>query len=270
MSMSVVSQKAGDGVAAPLGVFDSGIGGLTVAAALMRRLPGESLTYLGDTARVPYGTKSPEVIRRYALRCSQFLVEQGAKLVVIACNTASAAALDVVRATIGTPVVGVIEPGAELAARTTKNGRVGVIGTESTINSGSYQRALAALDPRIEVFTAPCPLFVPLAEEGLAGHHATRLLAEEYLRPLVASGIDTLVLGCTHYPLLVPVIADVCGSGVAIVNSADAVAEAVAAQVGAACVGEPRHRFYATDVGERVKRVGGDFLGSALAEVELG
>ncbi len=256
-------------VTAPLGVFDSGIGGLTVAAALMRRLPGEALAYLGDTARVPYGTKSPEVIRRYALRCAQFLVGQGAKLVVIACNTASACAVDVVRDTLDMPVVGVIEPGAALAARTTKNGRVGVIGTESTINSGSYQRALAAHDPHIDVLTAACPLFVPLAEEGLAGHHATRLLAEEYLRPLVARGIDTLVLGCTHYPLLVPVIADVCGSGVTIVNSADAVAEAVATKVGASGGGHPRHRFYATDVSDRVKRVGGAFLGSVLEHVEL-
>jgi glutamate racemase len=254
---------------APIGVFDSGIGGLTVAAALMRRLPGEALAYLGDTARVPYGTKSPEVIRRYALLCSQFLLDQGAKLLVIACNTASAAALDVVRETLDKPVVGVIEPGAELAARTTTNGRVGVIGTESTINSGSYQRALAALDPRIEVFTTPCPLFVPLAEEGLAGHHATRLLAEEYLRPLVARGIDTLVLGCTHYPLLVPVIADVCGAGITIVNSADAVAEAVAQKLGPSSAASPHHRFYATDVSDRVKRVGGAFLGSALGDVEL-
>lgn len=257
----------------PIGVFDSGIGGLTVAAALSKRLPGEQLVYLGDTARVPYGTKSPDVIRRYAVRCSQFLVTLGAKILVIACNTASACAVDSVRETLDRPVVGVIEPGARLAARTTKNGRVGVIGTESTIASGSYQRALADIDPHIRTFAAPCPLFVPLAEEGLTGHAATRLLAEEYLHPLVAKDIDTLVLGCTHYPLLSSVIEDVCGSGVAIINSADAVAEGVAECLSGADLAndtEPdAHRFFATDVSTRVKRVGGAFLGSTLGEVEL-
>ena len=258
---------------APIGVFDSGIGGLTVVSALTHELPGESLIYLGDTARVPYGTKSPDVIRRYALRCSQFLVEQGAKLLVIACNTASACAVDIVRDTLAMPVVGVIEPGAALAARTTKNGRVGVIGTESTIASGAYQQALATLNPQLEVFAKPCPLFVPLAEEGYAEHQATRLLAEEYLRPLVARGIDTLVLGCTHYPLLASVIADVCGPGVAIVNSAEAVARAVGAAVRSSGletdVNNASRHFYATDVSARVSRVGGAFLGSALTQVEL-
>jgi glutamate racemase len=171
------------------------------------------------------------------------------------------------------PVVGVIEPGAGLAARTTKNGRIGIIGTESTIASGSYQRALAEYDPHIEAFATPCPLFVPLAEEGLAQHQATRLLAEEYLRPLVAKGIDTLVLGCTHYPLLTSVIADVCGSGIAIINSADAVAEVVTKRLHdlglANDMPAAAHRFFATDVSSRVKRVGGAFLGAALSEVEL-
>ncbi|MBC7794983.1 MAG: glutamate racemase [Clostridia bacterium] len=258
---------------APIGVFDSGIGGLTVVTALTHELPAESLIYLGDTARVPYGTKSPDVIRRYALRCSQFLVEQGAKLVVIACNTASAAAADIVRKTLAMPVVGVIEPGAELAARTTKNGRVGVIGTESTIASGAYQLALAAINPALEVFAKSCPLFVPLAEEGYAEHAATRLLAEEYLRPLVADGIDTLVLGCTHYPLLSSVIAEVCGSGVAVINSAEAVARAVGAAVRSSGletrVNNAGRKFYATDVSARVSRVGSAFLGSPIGTVEL-
>jgi len=257
----------------PIGIFDSGVGGLTVYRALHARMPAERYVYLGDTARVPYGTKSPDVIRRYAVRCSQFLVDQGAKLLVIACNTASACAVDIVRDTLDRPVVGVIEPGAGLAARTTKNGRIGIIGTESTIASGSYQRALADYDPHIAAFAVPCPLFVPLAEEGLAGHQATRLLAEEYLRPLVAKNIDTLVLGCTHYPLLSSVIADVCGSGVAIINSADAVAEVVAKRLqdaGLANDAAPApNRFFATDVSSRVKRVGGEFLGAALGDVEL-
>ncbi len=259
--------------ASPIGVFDSGIGGLTVIAALRAALPHESLLYLGDTARVPYGTKSGDVVRRYALNCSRFLVEQGAKMLVIACNTASAYAVGALREAFRLPVVGVIEPGAELAARATRNRRVAVIGTEGTVHSGSYQRALARLAPGVEVLAAPCPLFVPLAEEGMAGHPATRLIAEEYLRPLLGAGIDTLVLGCTHYPLLKPLFAELCGPAVTLIDSAVAVAEKVGAELGAAGLLATSRaapdRFFATDVSQRVLRVGRSFLGAGLEEVEL-
>lgn len=258
--------------AAPIGVFDSGVGGLTVVAALRERLPSESVLYLGDTARVPYGTKSPEVIRRYALTCSSFLVAQGAKVVVVACNTATAHALDHVRAALEVPVVGVITPGATLAAKTTRTGRIGVIGTEGTVKSGSYQRAVAALAPDAQLVTAACPLFVPLAEEGMARHPATQLIARDYLTPLVASGIDTLVLGCTHYPLLAEVIAEVVGPNIQLVDSARAVAADVdgvlAERALYASGASVHHRFVATDVSERFYRVGRAFLGADITDVE--
>lgn len=257
----------------PIGVFDSGVGGLTVAAAIREELANETLIYLGDTARVPYGTKSPDVVRRYAINCGRFLVDQGAKLLVIACNTASAYAVDAVSDTLAAPVVGVIEPGARLAAEATRRQSIGVIGTEGTINSGSYQRALARFAPNAQVHARPCPLFVPFAEEGMTDHPATRLVAEEYLTPLVERGIDTLVLGCTHYPLLQPLIQEVVGPNVTIINSATAVARAVAEalslfEIDAAARTGP-DRFYATDVSQRVKRVGKAFLGDELDDVEL-
>jgi glutamate racemase len=258
---------------APIGVFDSGIGGLTVVSAIRRRLPQESLLYLGDTARVPYGTKSGDVVRRYAHNCARFLVEGGAKMVVVACNTASAHALASLRQTLAVPVIGVIEPGAEVAARTTRNGRIGVIGTEGTITSGSYQRALEQVSPKSRVLANPCPLFVPLAEEGMVDHPATRLIAEEYLAPLKAAGIDTLVLGCTHYPLLAPVIQRLMGPAVTVVDSSTAVASAVATALSAsalASIGRTApDRFFATDVSARVSRVGATFLGESLGEVQL-
>ncbi len=256
---------------APIGVFDSGIGGLTVAAAIRARLPHEALLYLGDTARVPYGTKSPEVVRRYAKTCARFLVEKGAKLVVVACNTATAHGLPALEAELEVPVLGVILPGAELAARASKAGRIGVIGTEGTVASGSYQDALRLLAPSAHVVARPCPLFVPLAEEGLVAHQATRLLATDYLAPLIAERIDALVLGCTHYPILKAVIAEVVGPGVEIIDSATAVAGAVAAvlernQLASAKKTE-RDLFFATDVGQRFARVGRAFLGDVIDAV---
>jgi glutamate racemase len=257
----------------PIGVFDSGIGGLTVVAAIRRALPDEAILYLGDTARVPYGTKSAEVVRRYATNCSKFLLDQGAKLLVIACNTATAHALEAVRDAFSVPVVGVIEPGARLAAQTTKSRRIGVIGTEGTITSRSYQNALLRLAPMAQVFVQPCPLFVPLAEEGMCDHPATRLIAEEYLRPLARHQIDTLVLGCTHYPLLKPILQATMGVGVALVDSAVAVAEEVCQELEtrglATSARAAPDRFFATDVSQRVLRVGSAFLGQDLGEVSL-
>ncbi|MBI3178751.1 MAG: glutamate racemase [Deltaproteobacteria bacterium] len=257
----------------PIGLFDSGVGGLTVMAAVRKALPRERLVYLGDTARVPYGTKSPEVVRRYAVKCAQFLLEQGAKMVVVACNTASAHAIPALRAELEVPVVGVIEPGARLAAETTRNGRVGVIGTEGTVASGTYQESLGRARPGVEVHAVACPMFVPLAEEGLCDHPATRLLAQDYLSPLKARDIDTLVLGCTHYPLLSPAIEQVMGPSIRIVDSAGAVAAAAAAVLRERGL-EAAHAsgddtFYATDVSARVLRVGSAFLGRNIEQVRL-
>lgn len=192
----------------PIGVFDSGIGGLSVLKHLVRLLPHERFVYLGDTARVPYGNKSPDTVRQYSMQCASFLQKHDVKMIVVACNTASALALDTLRSSLTIPVIGVIEPAARQAALRTRNGHIGVIGTRATIASDSYARTiqLYASGRALNVHSRPCPLFVPLVEEGWLDSPATRLIAEEYLRPLVANGIDTLVLGCTHYPLLIPVL----------------------------------------------------------------
>jgi len=212
----------------PIGVFDSGVGGLTVAAALARALPGESILYLGDTARLPYGTKSPETVARYTQANVDFLAARGVKAVVVACNTASALALD--RLATDLPVWGVVEPGAARAAEASR-GRVGVIATEATVLSDAYGRALKRRRPALEVVSRACPLFVPLVEEGWLDDPVTEAVARRYLEPLVAAGIDTLVLGCTHYPLLVPLLERVVGAGIALVDSAAAVAAQVAREL---------------------------------------
>ena len=211
-----------------IGIFDSGVGGLTVFKEIRRQLPGEELLYLGDTARVPYGTKSPRTVLRYALEAASFLVERGVKLLVVACNTASSVALPALEERFSLPVVGVIVPGAGKAVALTRDRRVGVIGTEGTVKSGAYTRAIHGLDSAISVFSASCPLFVPLAEEGWAEHSVTRLTAQEYLTPLLCQGIDTLVLGCTHYPLLKKTLREVAGAGVTLVDSAAETARCVA------------------------------------------
>lgn len=223
----------------PIGVFDSGIGGLTVAAALRRRLPRESLLYLGDTARVPYGSKSAETVSRYTRNNLDFLLRRGVKAVVVACNTASALALPRLEATL--PVWGVIEPGARQAAAVSR-GKVGVVGTDSTVRSGAYGEALRRLRPELEVVSRACPLLVPLAEEGWWDDSVTEQVAHRYLDPLLEQGIDTLVLGCTHYPLLRPVLGRVAGPEVTLVDSADAVAEMVAAELEGAVESEAGER----------------------------
>lgn len=255
-----------------IGVFDSGVGGLTVLKEILHRFPGEELIYLGDTARVPYGTKSPATVLRYAQEAATFLVSRRVKMLVVACNTASAVALPDLAERFSLPVVGVIEPGARRAVSITRSRRVGVIGTEGTVKSGAYSRALQSLDPRIEVFPVPCPLFVPLAEEGWAEHPVARLAAREYLGPLLERGIDTLVLGCTHYPLLKRTLREVLGEGVALVDSAEETARSVGQVLRdrdlARCRPPAAPRFYVTDVPERFERVGGAFLGAALQRVE--
>ena len=251
-----------------IGIFDSGIGGLTVVQALLATLPREHLIYLGDTGRTPYGTKSPEAVTRYSLENVEFLVERGVKMLVVACNTASSVALGALAERYPIPTVGVIEPGARAAVARTRNGRVGVIGTEATIGSGAYTRALRALRPALEIFTRPCPLLVPLAEEGWVEGPVPRGAVETYLASLRTSGIDTLVLGCTHYPLLKPLIADVMGERVALVDSAEETARDVAALLEAGDLASRRGAgsasFFVTDVPDRFVRTGQRFLGARL------
>ncbi len=215
----------------PIGIFDSGVGGLTVLKELRRGLPGERLIYLGDTARLPYGTKSKDTVIRYALNNAAFLVEKGVKLLVVACNTASSLALEELRNNFSIPVIGVIEPGAQKAALKSRKRKVGVIGTAATVHSNAYREAIQNYSPDIEVISIACPLFVPLAEEGWIQDEITIRVAERYLGPFSEKGIDVLVLGCTHYPLLKPVLAQVLGKEVLLIDSAEAVADQVAASL---------------------------------------
>ncbi|MES3034133.1 MAG: glutamate racemase [Gemmatimonadota bacterium] len=259
---------------AAVGVFDSGIGGLTVVAAIRRELPAERVLYVGDTARVPYGPKSPETVLRYSRQIATFLLEERVKAIVIACNTATAHALEALQREVAVPVIGVVQPGARAAVRVTRNGHIGVIGTAGTINSGAYTRAIAALSADAIVTSAACPMFVPLVEEGWVDHPATRLIAETYLAPMRDANVDTLVLGCTHYPLLAPSIGSVIGAGVTLVDSAAETAlalrevletQGLAASGAAASLA---HRFVATDAPDAFRRVGQRFIGPVLDHVE--
>ncbi len=257
---------------APIGVFDSGVGGLTVLRAIRRRLPAERTLYLGDTARVPYGPKSPETVRRYAAEAVDFLVGRGVKAVVIACNTATARAGHELAARLEIPVVGVVEPGARAASRRTRSGVIGVIGTRGTVESGSYETAIRALRPDAVVHGQACPLFVSLAEEGWTEGEVARLTAEIYLAPLLERGIDTLVLACTHYPLLAPLLARVAGSQVELVDSAEATAGALADRLaeldllaGGSARGEAR--YVVTDDAERFRELGARFLDEPVADL---
>ncbi len=257
----------------PIGVFDSGIGGLTVVRALRRRLPAEEIVYFGDTARVPYGTKSPETVIRYSRECFSFLARRGIKMLVVACNTASAIALPELRASLRLPMLGVIEPGVSAALAATSSRRIGVVGTAATVDSGAYERCLRKADPTITVIQRACPLFVPLAEEAWVEGEIPRLVAHEYLQPVVAAGIDTLILGCTHYPLLRNVIAQVAGSGIRLVDSAEETAGATVRlleRLGLARAGSAAAcRFFVTDTARRFTTIGSAFLGEPLGEVTV-
>jgi len=257
----------------PIGIFDSGIGGLTVVAALRALLPHEDLIYLGDTGRYPYGTKSADVVRRYSFENTEFLVDKDIKLLVVACNTSTAVALDALQARYEIPMVGVVEPGAAAAAKATRNRKVGVIATEGTIRSGEYTRALRRVRADLEIYTRACPLFVPLAEEGWVDNEVAELAAKQYLGSLAQSGIDTLILGCTHYPLLRTVIRKIIGAGVRLIDSG-VVTAAVVEQV----LGERKLRrasragtdsFFVTDAPERFMKVGARFLGAPVDAVQI-
>lgn len=259
---------------APIGIFDSGIGGLTVARAIYAGLPGESTIYFGDTARVPYGPKSPDTVLRYSREIAQWLVGQGVKLIVIACNTSTAHALKELREESPVPVIGVIEPGARAAVAASRGGPVGVIGTAGTIASNAYARAIHALAANLKVEQRACPLFVPLVEEGWFEHDATRLVAEEYLAPVRAAGVDALVLGCTHYPLLKPLLAKVMGPSVRLIDSAEETARAVAQALESGNLRAPAgrtvyHRFAVSDDEPRFRQVGSRFIGERLQSAEV-
>lgn len=257
----------------PIGIFDSGVGGLTVFRALERRLPNESLIYLGDTARVPYGTRSLQTVERYAVEDASFIRSKNVKAIVIACNTASALAAGKLREVFDVPVLGVIRPGARRAVAATRSGYVGVIATEGTVASGAYERAMLALNARLEVISRACPLFVPLAEEGWINHPVTRQVAEEYLADMRASRVDTIVLGCTHYPILRPLIDEVMGDHLTFIDSGEAVADEVAHMleernlVRASRAPRTEH-FYVTDAAVRFRRVAELFLGRPLETVD--
>jgi glutamate racemase len=255
-----------------IGVFDSGVGGLTVLREIARALPDEDCVYLGDTARLPYGNKSRDTVTKFALQNAGFLVSLGIKFLVIACNTAASAGLDTVKDSFDIPITGVIKPEALRAAKATKNGKVGVIGTRSTIASGAYERAIHQHNSDITVITKPCPLFVPLAEEGWFEEDVTRMVAERYLSDFIGDGIDTLVLGCTHYPLLKKVIAETMGRDVALIDSAVPIAREVRDTLESMKMlrnGNTRRHltYYVTDDPKIFAQVGESFLGFPLDDV---
>jgi glutamate racemase len=258
----------------PIGVFDSGIGGLTVVSAIMERLPGEQVIYFGDTARVPYGVKSVETIALYAAQITRFLLQHNVKLLIIACNTMAAVAYQAVQDLAAVPVLEVIDAGARGAVTKTITRRIGVIGTPVTIRSNAYTRALHHYDPDLRVVAQACPLFVPLVEEGWLDHPVTRLTAQEYLKPVLDQDIDTLVLGCTHYPLLKPLLQEVVGSNVQLVDSAEAMAIRTEALLDEMHLRNPRgqnceHSFCVTDLPFRFQDIGERFLGRSLTNVRV-
>jgi len=257
----------------PIGIFDSGIGGLTVLKEIIKETPEEDTIYLGDTARVPYGIRSPETVIRYSFENTSFLFSKDIKVLVVACNTASSVALEEIKKHIPIPVIGVIEPGAKAAVRETRNKRIGIIGTEATIRSDSYTRSIKGTNGNIEVYGLPCPLFVPLVEEGWTEGDIATLVAERYLKEMRDKGIDTLVLGCTHYPLLKKVISKVIGKDIRLIDSAIEVAKEVKTTLDTYGLRQeqkemPLRKFYVTDSPERFVKVGDSFLKNKIDHIE--
>ncbi len=252
----------------PIGVFDSGLGGLTVVRALRQRLPHENILYVGDTARVPYGTKSPETIRRYSLQIALFLMQHRVKMIVVACNTSSALALSALK-TLPIPVVGVIRPGARAAIAQTKTNRIGVIGTPATVASHAYRKAIHRQAPRMKIWANACPLFVPLVEEGWHDESVTKKIADRYLKPLLSKKIDTLVLGCTHYPLLKKTLQRVVGRGVTLIDSAEETAHDVEIKLGRDKILNPSRKkgtlnCFVTDNAPSFSRLSRQFMGENI------
>lgn len=273
----MASDELAEDARRPIGVFDSGVGGLTVVRAIRDLLPKESVVYFGDTARVPYGSKSPETVIRFALEDTAFLTSKRVKMVVAACNTASSVSLPSLRERVSVPVIGVIEPGAAAAAEATSNGSVGVIGTLGTIGSGAYQRALKANPAVRTVVAQPCPLLVPLVEEGWLDGEITEMVVRQYAGPLLQEGVDTLVLGCTHYPLLKPVLRSVMGPKVRLVDSAEATACEVERVLGSAGLlsksPSDSGGFYVSDIPMKFQEIAQRFLGRTIplvTQVEAG
>lgn len=261
---------------APIGIFDSGVGGLTVVKEIIHQLPKEKLIYFGDTARVPYGSKSKETVTVYSRQIIKFLLSKGVKAIVIACNTASALALDTVSKEVDIPIVGVVKPGAKAAAETTRNGKIGVIGTEATIRSGLYDSFLRATNPELKVYGQPCPLFVPLVEEGWLDDPVTKEVAKRYIGNLQECDIDTLVLGCTHYPLLRPIIHEIAGKQVVLVNPAYETAKCLKEvlslkkleRMAEGSFKESDHIFYVSDGAEKFRAFANSILPCEMIETK--
>ena len=256
----------------PIGVFDSGFGGLTVVSEIVKLLPREDIIYFGDTARVPYGTKSKDAVTRFSLEIAGFLVSKNIKALVVACNTASALSLGRLKRKYNIPVIGVIEPGARSALHKTKVNKIGIIGTIATINSNAYKNTINKMNKKIKVFSQSCPLFVPLIEEGWISREITRNIAKEYLRPLLKCKIDAVVLGCTHYPLLKGIIKDTCGPKVELVDSANATAHAlkeVLMRSGKLKRGKTKgkYKFFVSDAPEKFSKIGKRFFKRAISKV---
>ncbi len=259
----------------PIGIFDSGIGGLTVVRQVSKLLPTERLIYFGDTARVPYGSKSPQVVREFALQDGMFLYDKNVKAIIVACNTASAEALELLQEKLDVPVIGVIKPGAAAAASATQNGRIGVIGTHGTIASGAYAAELLATDSSINVESTACPLLVPLVEEGWESKDVTKEILREYLSPLMDKNIDTLILGCTHYPVLKPIIHEVVGDEVVLIDSAEATANELERVLNENNLNSSNentmleHDYHVSDFPFKFRETAERFLGKNLPEVSL-
>jgi glutamate racemase len=256
----------------PIGIFDSGLGGLTVAKEIFRLLPSEDVIYFGDTGRYPYGPRSKDIIIKFSEQDTRFLLEQGVKMIVVACNTASALALPVIDERFEIDMLGVTIPGAVSAVKSTKNGKVGIIGTTGTISSDVYAREINRLDPKIKVFSLACPLFVHLVEEGYLDKPASRLIAEDYLGPFRTNGIDTLVLGCTHYPLLKDTIHETLGDKVVLIDSAEETAQDVYRHLMQQNMlrektADVLHKFYVSDLPDRFHQVARHFLGDKITNV---
>lgn len=256
----------------PIGLFDSGVGGLSVLKEIYRLLPNESLIYFGDTARIPYGNKSPDTIIRYSLEISRFLLKNNIKLLVIACNTASAHALTKLQESISVPIIGVIQPSAAKAAEFTQNQHIGIIGTKGTIQSKAYEKALLQILPHATLTSVACPLFVPIVEENFIHHPASRLIVRDYLKPFKNSQVDTLILGCTHYPLLKSVIHEELGEGVTLIDSAASCAGEVVQILKAKKIGSTNrnasHQFFVSDDSDNFMKQGKDLFGLDLGNVK--